>query len=132
MPPFKNGTTVNYTNTSLRRGKLNTPYLRISAGPLRGKYVHELVAEAMLGRPLAEDEEVDHLDENGLNPDWRNLEVVTKAENVARRNRRQKNKKNRRERVRRLEDRIKRQEDSGRSPLPRPNKSTEFDPRQFV
>jgi len=52
-------------------------YLRISAGPLRGEYVHILVAEAMLGReidPMVE--EVHHQDENSkLDCRWTNLEV---------------------------------------------------------
>lgn len=87
---FKGGVVVNYTNRGVKGGP-RTPYLRISAGPLRGKYVHVLVAEAMLGRPLDPDrEEVDHLDGNGLNPVFTNLQVVTPAENRRRMNERRK------------------------------------------
>lgn len=73
MPPRANGT---YLNTITRNGH-TLQYLRISAGPQRDRYVHQLVAEAMLGRPLAPDEEVDHKDTDTLNNDWRNLEVKT-------------------------------------------------------
>ena len=51
-------------------------YLRISAGPLRGEYVHILIAEAKIGRqidPLTE--EVHHIDGDKLNPHPDNLEV---------------------------------------------------------
>lgn len=56
-------------------------YLRIGAGPLRGKYVHTIVAEAMLGRALREDETVHHKDADRLNPSPDNLEVVPRDEN---------------------------------------------------
>lgn len=69
---------------SVNRSKKRPPYLRISAGPLRGKYVHTLIAEAKLGRKLERNETVEHVDGNGLNPLPENLEVVTLAENVRR------------------------------------------------
>jgi hypothetical protein len=50
-------------------------YLRISAGPLRGQYVARLVLAAKLGRPLRDDEDAHHLDEDRLNPSPDNLEV---------------------------------------------------------
>jgi hypothetical protein len=51
-------------------------YLRISAGPLRGEYVHIIVAEAKIGRPIDPlVEEVHHVDENKLNCAPDNLEV---------------------------------------------------------
>jgi len=50
-------------------------YLRISAGPLAGEYVARLVLAAKLGRPLREDEDAHHIDENPLNPHPDNLEV---------------------------------------------------------
>lgn len=77
---LKDGVIVNKT----KNGK--APYLRISAGPCRGDYVHILVAEAKLGRKLLPGEEVDHLDGNGLNPHWSNLEVVSHPENMRRMN----------------------------------------------
>lgn len=78
MPPPGNGT---YLNTIARNGH-TLRYLRISAGPQRDRYVHQLVAEATLGRPLREDEEVDHEDGNTLNNDWRNLVVRTVDEHA--------------------------------------------------
>lgn len=73
---MENGVHVN------RVHKSTGPYLRISAGPLRGKYVHILVAEGMLGRALTPEETVEHKDGNGLNPNWQNLVVVTRPENT--------------------------------------------------
>lgn len=73
---FKNGM---YVQPGHEKGQL--AYLRISAGPMRGKYVHIVVMEAKLGRPLQPGEFVDHKDGNGLNPHPDNLEVVTLAEN---------------------------------------------------
>lgn len=58
-------------------------YLTITAGSQRGKRVHILVAEATLGRKLKEDEEAHHRDGNKLNSDWRNLQVLSKAEHGA-------------------------------------------------
>jgi HNH endonuclease len=67
------------------------PYLRISAGPLRGRYVHDLVMEAKLGRRLnVETETVEHLDGDGLNPHPDNLIVVTREENSRLRHEREK------------------------------------------
>lgn len=58
-------------------------YLKIKAGPHREKYVHIMVAEAMLGRELKKDEDVDHYDGDKLNCDWRNLRVRGKSEHGA-------------------------------------------------
>lgn len=55
-------------------------YPRISAGPCRGKRVHILVAEAMLGRELHDDETCHHRDLNKLNPHWSNLKVIGRAD----------------------------------------------------
>jgi hypothetical protein len=79
MPKPGDGT---YVNTSQRRGGKPSRYLRISSGPQRDKYVHQLVAEAMLGRELAPNEDVDHKDEDTLNNDWRNLQVLDKSEHA--------------------------------------------------
>lgn len=59
-----------------------TDYLRISAGPLKGKYVHQIVMEAKLGRPLSPGEEVEHCDGDGLNCAPDNLIIVTHPENM--------------------------------------------------
>lgn len=63
-------------------------YLRISRGPQRGKYVHQLIAEAMLGRALFSFEQVDHIDGNTLNNDPSNLKVVHASEHARVGNRR--------------------------------------------
>lgn len=68
MPKFSGGTAID-----------SKGYLVITAGPHRGRRVHTLVAEAMLGRKLRPDEEVHHRDGDKLNADWRNLEVLGKA-----------------------------------------------------
>src|SRR6185437_15159882 len=73
---------------SINKSKKRPPYLRISAGPLRGKYVHTLVAEAKIGRKLTRDETVEHQDGDGLNPSPDNLIVVTRPENTKRIHRR--------------------------------------------
>ena len=75
---WKGGVHVNNPHTY---GTESTTYLRISAGPFRGWYVHELIAWAKLGRPLTPEETVDHLDGDGLNCSPENIEVVTKEEN---------------------------------------------------
>lgn len=67
------GTIVNVHG---RPGCRRTAHLRIKAGPQRDRYVHELVAEAMLGRELLPGEQVDHIDGDTLNNDWRNLQVL--------------------------------------------------------
>ena len=51
-------------------------YIRISAGPQRGLYVHRLVAAAKLGRELTDDEQVDHINGNPQDNHPDNLEVV--------------------------------------------------------
>ena len=80
MPTFNRGVVVNKVKPSAHPGPQR--YLRISAGPLRDKYVHTVVAEAKLGRPLRDDETVEHVDGNGLNCSPENLVVVTRARNT--------------------------------------------------
>ena len=75
--PFLGGVSVNKMHCGTR-------YLRIRSGPLKGEYVHVLVAEAKIGRKLLPDETVDHLDGDGLNCAPENLEVVSREENVRR------------------------------------------------
>lgn len=48
----------------------------MSCGPQVNKFVHVLVAEAMLGRKLRKDEHVHHKDGNVKNPCWTNLLVI--------------------------------------------------------
>lgn len=51
-------------------------YPRITSGPLRNVFVHHLVAEAMIGRPLTPTEEVHHIDRDPLNCHPSNLQVI--------------------------------------------------------
>src|SRR5689334_9385820 len=91
LPPmrFRSGTVVVQPHGKHRRNGAKseaTKYLRISAGPQRGKYVHVAIMEAVLGRELEKDETVEHRDGNGLNVGWNeqgefNLVVVTKKMN---------------------------------------------------
>ncbi len=76
MPPFTCGVSLN----TIERCGLEIKYLRITSGPQRGRYVHQLVMEARLGRPLEAHEEVDHDDGNTLNNHFANLVLTTKAE----------------------------------------------------
>lgn len=61
---WKGGVTVNVDG-----------YLQITAGPLRGVYVHRLVLEAKLGRKLTADEEAHHINEDRLDCRPENLEA---------------------------------------------------------
>jgi hypothetical protein len=70
LPKFRNGTYVNKTKAKRRKV---SKYLRISAGPLRGEYVHRIVAAAKIGRELTPKETIDHEDGNSLNDHWANL-----------------------------------------------------------
>ncbi len=51
-------------------------YPRMSGGPQVNKFVHILVAEAWLRRPLRKDEHVHHKDGNTRNPVWTNLLIL--------------------------------------------------------
>jgi hypothetical protein len=83
MPKFTNGTMTHFPKGRKRKdgAERTQKYLRISAGPQRKRYVHDLVMEAKLGRKLEGDETVEHLDGNGLNVDPGNLIVVTRKVN---------------------------------------------------
>lgn len=77
MSKFSDGTYVNRCHDPNRR------YLRISAGPQRGRYVHDLILEAKIGRPLRMRETAEHKDGNGLNCDPNNIVgPVSRAENT--------------------------------------------------
>jgi len=56
--------------------KTTKKYPRVTAGPLRHKYVHRIVAAALIGRELARDEEVHHRDCDRLNFAHTNLMVL--------------------------------------------------------
>ena len=62
-------------------GRSKNPYLRVKLGG-RLWLVHRVVASAMLGRVLTNNEVVNHIDGNTLNNCFNNLEVTTQRENV--------------------------------------------------
>jgi hypothetical protein len=73
------GTYVNQCNDLARK------YIRITAGPQRGKYVHTLILEAKIGRKLRRGETAEHKDGNGLNNDPENvIGPMTRADNTRR------------------------------------------------
>jgi hypothetical protein len=78
MPPPGDGVSLN----TIERCGLAIRYLRVSSGPQRGRYVHQLVMEARLGRALLPGEEVDHIDGNTLNDCWTNLQLMTGSEHA--------------------------------------------------
>lgn len=97
---FKNGTHLNY----VRKGICKTKYIRTSAGPQRGEYVHKMIWLAYQEGALSQMREgprrvelrqlisevkhgiktIDHVDGNSLNNHWTNLEAVTWEENTRR------------------------------------------------
>jgi hypothetical protein len=56
--------------------KTTKGYPRVTAGPLRHKYIHRIVAAALIGRELERSEEVHHKDSNRKNFNWDNLLVL--------------------------------------------------------
>lgn len=71
MPRFKLGTHINKIRK--RKNRTLQKYIRIGAGPQRGEYVHRMIVAARIGRPLTDEEEIDHKDGNTLNNDPSNL-----------------------------------------------------------
>ncbi len=57
-------------------------YLRITRGPQRGRYIHHLVLEAKLGRPLLPDEQAHHINGDKQDNSWENLEAVHEDKHV--------------------------------------------------
>lgn len=51
-------------------------YVRITAGPQRGMYLHRLLAAFKKGAPLTKDEDSHHVDGNKLNFGYENLQVL--------------------------------------------------------
>ena len=56
--------------------KTTKKHPRCTAGPLRHKYIHRIVAAALVGRELTKDEEVHHRDGDRRNFNWDNLLVL--------------------------------------------------------
>lgn len=96
MPRPGDGVALN----TIERCGLEQRYLRITSGPQRGRYVHQLVAEALLGRPLLPTEEVDHDNGDTLDNTWTNLKVLTKVEHGKKTRRQAVQKKRERQRAR--------------------------------
>lgn len=87
---FRNGSYVNKMKE--RKGnKTKIQYVRISAGPQRGEYVHRMIVAARIGRNLNDWETVDHRDGNTLNNHPSNLsDPISYAEHAELTNARQK------------------------------------------
>lgn len=66
-----------YLNVTKLKGGKKLPYLRVCAGPQRDEYVHRLIAEALMRRPLKPHETVDHKDQNSLNCHPCNIQVLS-------------------------------------------------------
>jgi len=88
---------------TIERCGLEIKYLRVRSGPQRGRYVHQLVMEAALGRSLMSFEEVDHIDGDTLNNCWLNLQIMTKPEHARKTRRQAMQKKQERRRARQAE-----------------------------
>lgn len=58
-------------------------YLEFTRGPNKGRAVHVVVLEEHIGRPLADDEVVHHIDGDRLHNDVSNLLLMTRAAHSA-------------------------------------------------
>lgn len=58
-------------------------YVEHTRGPNKGRSEHAVIAEAKLGRRLAADECVHHIDHNRSNNDPNNLQVMTRSAHTA-------------------------------------------------
>ena len=57
-------------------------YVRITAGPQRGMYLHRLLAAFKKGRPLKKDEDAHHVNGNKLDFGFDNLSVLGHREHA--------------------------------------------------
>ena len=63
--------------TYLKANNRDTWYIRVCAGPQRDEYLHRLIAEALLRRPLKPNETVDHKDQKPMNCAPWNIQVLS-------------------------------------------------------
>jgi hypothetical protein len=63
--------------TCLNVNARGTSYIRVCCGPQRDEYLHRLIAEALLRRPLKPNETVDHKDQKPLNCAPWNIQVLS-------------------------------------------------------
>lgn len=77
---------ANFKWYALKKGKYNTRFYAVRHDYSSGKdkliYIHRIILERMIGRKLENDEDVDHVNHNGLNNTRDNLRLSTHAENV--------------------------------------------------
>lgn len=88
--PMKQSTRKKLSHMALERSEISAVgyrtnsqgYIEFTRGPQKGKSLHCIIAEAMLGRPLMMDEVVHHVDGNKKNNTPSNLMVLTNSEHV--------------------------------------------------
>lgn len=80
IPVHESTTERVYTFKTATTVKTTKGYPRVSAGPHRNKYVHRMIAAAMLGRELSKDEEVHHKNGDKLDFAFQNLFVLGTAD----------------------------------------------------
>lgn len=73
---------IKVRNGKPRKRKIGDSYYWYKCINREPRFIHQILAEKMLGRPLDSDEVVHHKDGNKLNNKMSNLEVLTKSEHM--------------------------------------------------
>jgi hypothetical protein len=68
--------------TYLKENNRKRWYIRVCSGSQRDKYLHRLIAEALLRRPLKPNETADHKDQDPLNCAPWNIQVLSWADHA--------------------------------------------------